>query len=45
MAVGVLNSANIHSPLSVQLFLMSDSFELSDLPERARRRDRLDRAG
>ena len=32
MAAGVLNSANITLPLSVQLFLMSDSFELRDLP-------------
>jgi hypothetical protein len=32
MAAGVLNSANVHLPLSVQLFLMSDTFELSDLP-------------
>ena len=32
MAAGVLNSANITLPLSVQLFLMSDTFELSDLP-------------
>jgi hypothetical protein len=32
MAAGVLHSANIHLPLSLQLFLMSDSFELSELP-------------
>jgi len=32
MAVGVLNSANVHLPLSVHLSLMSDTFELSDLP-------------
>jgi len=32
MAAGVLNSANITLPLSVQLLLMSDTFELSDLP-------------
>lgn len=32
MAAGVLNSANIQVPLSMQLFLMSDTFELSVLP-------------
>ena len=32
MAAGVLNSANISVPLSLQLFLMSDRFELSVLP-------------
>jgi ABC-type lipoprotein release transport system permease subunit len=32
MAAGVLNSTNIQVPLSMQLFLMSDSFELSVLP-------------
>ena len=32
MAAGVLNSANISVPLSLQLFLMSDTFELSVLP-------------
>ncbi|MEI9936470.1 MAG: hypothetical protein WDO69_04525 [Pseudomonadota bacterium] len=32
MAAGVLNSANIQLPLAVQLFLMSDTFELSVLP-------------
>jgi len=32
MAAGVLNSANITLPLSVQLSLMSETFELSDLP-------------
>ena len=32
MAAGVLNSANIQVPLSLQLFLMSDTFELSVLP-------------
>jgi ABC-type lipoprotein release transport system permease subunit len=32
MAAGVLNSANIALPLSVQLLLMSDSFEVRDLP-------------
>lgn len=32
MAAGVFNSANIQVPLSMQLFLMSDSFELSVLP-------------
>ncbi|MEP7053161.1 MAG: FtsX-like permease family protein [Pseudomonadota bacterium] len=32
MTAGVLNSANIHVPLSVQLFLMSDTLKLSVLP-------------
>jgi len=32
MAAGVLNSANIQVPISLQLFLMSDTFELSVLP-------------
>src|SRR5690242_6294556 len=32
MAAGVLNSANIQIPISVQLFLMSDTFQLSVLP-------------
>ena len=32
MTAGVLSSANIHVPLSVQLFLMSDTFQLSVLP-------------
>lgn len=32
MAAGVLNSTNIQVPLSLQLFLMSDTFELSVLP-------------
>jgi len=32
MTAGVLNSANIHVPLSVQLFLMSDALQLSALP-------------
>jgi ABC-type lipoprotein release transport system permease subunit len=32
MAAGVLNSANIQVPLALQLFLMSDTFELSVLP-------------
>jgi len=32
MAAGVLNFTNIQLPLSVQLFLMSDSFELSVIP-------------
>ena len=32
MAAGVFNSANIHVPLSLQLFLMSERFELSVLP-------------
>ena len=32
MAAGVLNSTNIQLPLSVQLFLMSDTFELSVMP-------------
>ena len=32
MAAGVVNSANITLPLSFQLFLMSDTFELRDLP-------------
>ncbi len=32
MTAGVLNSANIHVPLSVQLFLMSDTLTLSVLP-------------
>ncbi|HEY0469967.1 MAG TPA: hypothetical protein VGC79_37530, partial [Polyangiaceae bacterium] len=32
MAAGVFNSANIQLPLSLQLFLMSDSFELSVIP-------------
>jgi ABC-type lipoprotein release transport system permease subunit len=32
MAAFVLNSANIQVPLSLQLFLMSDTFELSVLP-------------
>jgi ABC-type lipoprotein release transport system permease subunit len=32
MAAGALNLANIDLPLSVQLFLMSESFGLSDLP-------------
>ncbi|HEY1533943.1 MAG TPA: FtsX-like permease family protein [Polyangiaceae bacterium] len=33
MTAGVLNSANIHVPLSVQLFLMSDTLKLSVLPK------------
>jgi putative ABC transport system permease protein len=32
MTAGVLSSANIHVPLSVQLFLMSDTLKLSMLP-------------
>jgi len=32
MTAGVLNSAHIHVPLSVQLFLMSDTLKLSVLP-------------
>src|SRR4051794_18785604 len=32
MAAGVLNSANIDLPLSMQLFLMSDRFGLSVVP-------------
>ena len=32
MAAGVLNLANIDLPLSVQMFLMSETFELSDVP-------------
>jgi len=32
MAAGVLNSANIQVPLSLQLFLMSDTFELQVVP-------------
>jgi putative ABC transport system permease protein len=32
MTAGVLNAANIHVPLSVQLFLMSDTLKLSVLP-------------
>jgi len=32
MTAGVLNSANIHVPLSVQLFLMSDALQLSVMP-------------
>jgi hypothetical protein len=32
MAAGVLNLANIDLPLSVQLFLMSETFRLSDVP-------------
>lgn len=32
MTAAVLNSANIHVPLSVQLFLMSDTLKLSVLP-------------
>jgi ABC-type lipoprotein release transport system permease subunit len=32
MVAGVLNSTNVQVPLSMQLFLMSDSFELSVLP-------------
>jgi hypothetical protein len=32
MAAFVLNSANIQVPLSMQLFLMSDTFESSVLP-------------
>lgn len=32
MAAGVLNSANIHLPLSMQLFLMSDGFGVSVVP-------------
>jgi hypothetical protein len=32
MVLGVLNSAHVHLPLSVHLFLLSDDFGLSDLP-------------
>jgi len=32
MAAGVLSFANIDLPFSVQLFLMSDTCELSELP-------------
>lgn len=32
MAAGVLNSANVQVPISLQLFLMSDTFEQSVLP-------------
>ena len=32
MAAGLLNLANIALPLSVQLLLMSETFELSDVP-------------
>jgi ABC-type lipoprotein release transport system permease subunit len=32
MAAGVFNSANIDLPLSMQMFLMSDSFALSVVP-------------
>jgi len=32
MAAGVLKSANVALPLSVQLFLMADTFEVRDLP-------------
>ena len=32
MAAGVLNFANKDLPLSVQMFLMSETFELSDVP-------------